>query len=115
MNLLLGLLLFLHAPTAAAKCDDSRVKALYELGRTMASIAKTCDLDKDEVEAIIDDVDDEPSGAPKGTPVGQCGCWGFADPSHRQPHSQCASGYAQPQMCPAQCPMGGYAWRGVCT
>jgi hypothetical protein len=54
-------------------------------------------------------------GLPPGSPLAPCGCWGPVDPRMRQPAPQCASGYAQPQMCNVMCQMGGFAWQGVCS
>lgn len=109
---------------AHAECSDARVKRLAEQGRTIASIARTCKMDRDEVRAILDEEPEkeksnekEPRarGLTSGAPVGQCGCWGPAVPGSLQPHSMCRSGYATPSSCNVMCPMGGLAWRGVCS
>ena len=109
--------------SAEAACSSDRVKEMSKKGRTVASIAKTCKMDKDDVQAILDedeedDVDGGGSGGggsngklPSGAPVGQCGCWG---PGYQTAHPKCKSGYARPSACPALCPAGGYAWQGVC-
>jgi hypothetical protein len=108
---------------AVAACSSERIKRMSQRGSTVTAIARTCKMDKEEVQSILDE-DGEGEDAegtesegklPSGAPVGQCGCWGPAHPSHRQPHVSCKSGYARPNMCPAMCPAGGYAWRGVCT
>lgn len=119
-----GLALFCLSSSAFAACSDDRVKRMSKQGRTVASIARTCDMDKEDVQSILEDEDDSPgsrnggqssnTGLPAGTPVGQCGCWGPVNPGMRQPQSECRSGYARPSMCNAPCPMGGFAWRGVC-
>jgi len=104
------------APPAAADCTESRVKKLSKQGKTIAAIAKTCEMSKKEVQSMLEEEEDEDEGKlPKGAPVGQCGCWGPIDPSHRQPEPSCKSGVARPKMCSAMCSMGGYMWRGVCT
>jgi hypothetical protein len=121
-----GLLLIAFGPAASAECSDSRIKRLADQGRTVASIARTCEMSRSEVQSILDEQSDDDedeygeddsdeSGLPSGTPVGQCGCWGYVDARAVQPHPQCRSGKAKPEMCNAMCPAGGYAWRGVCT
>lgn len=125
-----GLILFAFSQSAAAECSHRKVEQMLEKGRTIASIARTCEMSRDDVQSILDDGEDDGTdggedggtdngvgsgGLPSGTPVGQCGCWGYASPEMRQPHSQCQSGYARPNICNALCPAGGYAWRGVCT
>ena len=118
---------------ATAACSDSKVKRLSRQGKTVAAIARTCDVDAEEVRDILKEDDDEaelaPSrrrsselpteprqstGLPPGTPLAPCDCWGSVAPGHRQPNQACRSGYAVPRMCPQMCPAGGYAWRGVC-
>jgi hypothetical protein len=91
-------------------------------GKTVAIIARTCKMAKEDVKSILDEDEEEESmkdrddgKLPSGASVGQCGCWGVVNPSMRQPHPACRSGYAQPWMCGGMCPGGGYAWRGVCT
>ncbi len=107
-----------------AECSDAKVKRLSKQGKTVASIARTCDMGKDEIQSLLEDEEapepeDKPTrarpGLPSGAPVGQCGCWGYAEAGARQPHPRCRSGFATPSMCPAMCPAGGYAWRGVCA
>jgi len=53
-------------------------------------------------------------GLPSGTPLSQCGCWGYVNPGATQQQPNCQSGYAQAIMCNMGCPAGGYAWQGVC-
>lgn len=109
--------LFLTGPLPAyGECSKARVKQLSKKGNTVAAISRTCDMQRDEVQSILKDSEEEDdSKRSRGTPVGECGCWGPIQPGYRQPHEECKSGYARPQMCNAMCPMGGYAWRGVCT
>lgn len=110
---LLAFTLLMLQPAEAA-CSANRVKEMSKSGRTVTSIAKTCKMEKDDVQAILDDEDDgdtDDGKLPSGAPVGQCGCWG---PGYQTAHPQCKSGYAKPSPCPAMCPLGGYAWRGVC-
>jgi hypothetical protein len=120
------ILLFAGSSMAAADCSEAKVRRLAEQGNTIASIAETCDMEKDDVKKIVkaarpksssDSTNDETAqqGFPEGTSVGQCGCWGPALPSQRQPHPQCRSGYARPSLCNAVCPAGGYMWQGVCA
>lgn len=100
-----------------ADCSDSKVKRLAKEGKTIAAIAQRCDVSKEEVrEILLDDNDDnsESGKLPSGTPLAQCGCWGFVDLQLRQPAPQCQSGYARVVACPFICQAGGYAWRGVC-
>ncbi|MCY1214164.1 hypothetical protein D3C87_358810 [compost metagenome] len=118
---------------ASAACSDSRVKRLSRQGKTVTSIARTCDMDADEVREILEEEDGEaeptssnqgpskqPKGAPQGTglgpgtPLAACGCWGPVPPNYRESNQACRSGYAMPRMCPQMCPAGGYAWQGVC-
>jgi len=127
--LLVPMVMLVRAGVAdAADCTEAKVKRLARAGNTVAAIATQCDMSRSDVRDIIEgdesDGDSSPapnpgsrrsSGYPQGTPVGQCGCWGPANPGARVPQQQCQSGYARPQMCPAVCPMGGYMWQGVCT
>lgn len=104
----------------AADCSDQKVMRLAQNGETVNAIAQKCDMTRSKVRDIIESIDDEPDqkpdlGLPVGSPVGQCGCWGFADPNGQVPHPRCKSGYAHPEMCQTMCPMGGFAWRGVCS
>ena len=123
-----------YLPTeASAACSDSKVKRLSRQGKTVAAITRTCDMDVDEVRDILKEDDDEPEPAPSrrrspeqstenrqssglapGTPLAPCGCWGPVALGHQQPNQACRSGYAMPRMCPQMCPVGGYAWQGVC-
>lgn len=119
----LGTFLFAFSIPTFADCSDRRVIQLSEKGRSVASIAKSCKMSKQDVLALLEDEDEGEidieegpnKGLVSGTPVGQCGCWGFVDSSHVTPHKSCQSGYAMPSMCKNICPAGGYAWRGVCT
>lgn len=110
---------------AAAACSDSKVKRLSQQGKTVSAIAKSCDMATEDVRGILDEdeEEDEPAPTPRrrpdkglapGTPLAQCACWGYASPGQRQPSPACASGFAVPRMCPQVCPLGGYAWQGVC-
>lgn len=116
---------------ASAACSDSKVKRLSRQGKTVASIARTCEMDASDVKDILEAEDDDEKPAPRqpqppspsssessglssGTPLAACGCWGPVAPGHRQPNQSCRSGYAVPRMCPQVCPAGGYAWQGVC-
>lgn len=108
------------SPIASADCTESRVKNLSRQGKTVAAIAKACEMDKADVQSILGQNEDEDESEgegklPKGAPVGQCGCWGPVNPSHREPQPNCMSGKAKPKLCNAMCPMGGYMWQGVCT
>ena len=120
-----GLFLFAFLPFSSAECSDRRVKRLLRQGNTVASIARACEMSKEEVQYFLDEEDeynqpqnvdnyDDRAGLPSGTPVGQCGCWGYVSPDMLQPHPLCRSGYAKPSICGWQCPTGGYAWVGVC-
>jgi hypothetical protein len=115
------------AALAAPACSDVKVKRLAREGKTIASIARSCKMDRDEVRDILEAENDSEDGqaeepppadsAPKlrrGTPLAPCGCWGFVPAGHRQPAPSCSSGFAVPRMCPQVCPAGGYAWQGVC-
>ena len=124
-----------HLPiTASAACSDSKVKRLSRQGKTVATIARTCDMDAGDVRDILEEEDQEESasspsrpqgpvpntaarqsnGLSPGTPLAPCGCWGAVAPGYREPNPACGSGYAVPRMCPQVCPAGGYAWQGVC-
>jgi hypothetical protein len=109
--------------SAFAECPAATVRQMASQGKTIAAIARTCKISKDDVQSIVDEDEDKdgsdddsgkPGGLPPGAPVGQCGCWGYVSPAMRQPHPACRSGYAKPAMCNTMCPAGGYAWRGVC-
>ena len=118
---------------ASAACSNSKVKRLSRQGKTVATIARTCDMGVDEVRDLLEEGDDEAEPAPirqkspeqstepprgsglaRGTPLSPCGCWGSVDPGYRQPKQECGIGYAIPRMCPHMCQAGGYAWQGVC-
>lgn len=123
-----------YLPTKAlAACSDSRVKRLSSQGKTVAAIARTCDMDVDEVRDVLKDDDDGVEQAPSrrrsseqsteprqsnglapGMPLAPCDCWGPVAPGHREPNQACRSGYAVPRMCQQMCRAGGYAWQGVC-
>src|SRR5690242_3117479 len=103
-SILVATLLWAVAPQEALACTETRVKSLASRGQTASQIARTCQMTVDKVSKIIqgedEDEEDEDQGKlPKGSPVGQCGCWGSADPRARVPHSSCKSGYARPSMC----------------
>ena len=116
--------LALAAPPAMAACSEAKVKRLAKQGKTVASIARTCDMSKDEVKDIIDeDGDSEPNGSdaqpsgqglPSGTPLAACACYGRASPEYREPNAACRSGFARPRACSQACYGGGFAWQGVC-
>lgn len=120
---------------AVATCSDSKVKRLSGQGKTVAAIARSCDMDADDVRSILEDDDEEPEpeltpsrrqtrrplpdpreteGLAPGTPLSPCGCWGVVVPGYREPNGACRNGFATPRMCPQMCPAGGYAWQGVC-
>lgn len=118
---------------ASAACSDSKVKRLSRQGKTVATIARTCNMDVDEVRDLLEEDDDEAETTPSrrsrpkqstepqqspelapGAPLAPCGCWGPVAPGYRQPSQACRSGYAIPRMCQQVCPAGGYAWQGVC-
>lgn len=118
---------------ASAACTDTKVQRLSRHAKTVAAIARTCNMDVDEVRDILDEEDNEAepspsrrrspsqsteprqdSGLAPGTPLAPCGCWGPVAPVHREANHACRSGYAMPRMCPQMCPAGGYAWQGVC-
>jgi len=122
--------ILLNSPTARAECTASAIGRMVERGKTVASIARVCEMAAQDVRDIIDtdedSADDPDSGSvletrkrdgllPRGAPVGQCGCWGPADPSARVPQAQCKSGSAEPRSCGMPCSAGGVAWQGVCS
>jgi hypothetical protein len=120
-----SLFLLAVSPPALAECSDGRVKRMLKQGKTVASIAHACEMNKEDVLFILEEDEEDGlsnggestirHGLPRGAPVGQCGCWGYVSPEMRQPHPECQSGYAEPSMCNAMCQMGGFAWRGVCS
>jgi hypothetical protein len=129
--LLVGGALF-NAPSARAECTASTIERMADRGKTVAAIARICEMSQQDVKDIVDPPDDSSGGnepgnsgtgtgpatrglLPRGTPVGQCGCWGPADPNARVPHAQCESGSAQPRSCGVPCAAGGVAWQGVCS
>lgn len=118
---------------AFAACSETKVKRLSGQGKTVAAIARTCDMDADDIRAILkdDDSDSDPdpesppptrrrpgqgnaSGLSSGTPLAPCGCWGPVAPGYREANPTCRSGFSMPRMCPQMCAAGGYAWQGVC-
>lgn len=122
-------------PIAAfAACPDSKVKRLSRQGKTVATIARTCEMDAEDVRDILaEEYDEEPdaplrqpqapppitaprqsNGLSPGTPLAPCGCWGPVAAGYREPNQACRSGYAMPRMCSQLCSAGGYAWQGVC-
>ena len=117
-------LLALAAPPSMAACSELKVKRLAKQGKTVASIARTCDMSKDEVKDIIEENGDsepdasdaQPSGQllPSGTPLAACACYGGVSPQHREPNAACRSGFARPRACSQPCYGGGFAWQGVC-
>ena len=118
--------LTLVAPPAMAACSEAKVKRLAKQGKTVAYIARTCDMKRDDVKDIIDADDSESDadssgdtppagkGLPTGTPLAPCACYGGVSPQHREPNQACRSGYARPRACAQTCVGGGYAWQGVC-
>ena len=126
MILIAMVLLATQHAVAKAKCNDARIVRLADSGKTIAAIARICEMEREDVKEALDKDGDLPnvedgggsedksSGLPKGTPIGQCGCWGMISLQHRQPAPQCQSGYAKPRLCPGQCPLGGSPWVGVC-
>lgn len=113
-------------PAKADECDEAEIRSKLSDGDTVAEVAEACDVSPEVVrfvmkqrrprpEPVEGTTPSPPNGLPRGAPVGQCGCWGPVDPNYLQPHSQCQSGFASPQMCNMQCPAGGFMWRGVCT
>jgi hypothetical protein len=107
-----------NAVPASAACNDKRVQRLAKAGKTVASIARDCDMSKDDVRSVLDkdeEGEEQEAGLRVGTPLGPCGCWGYVDPAMRMQQEQCQSGYAKPRMCAMPCPGGGYMWQGVCA
>lgn len=119
---------------ANATCSDIRIKRLSGQGKTLAAIARACQIDIDEVRDVLDaetDEDEQTSGGQTGAterpragrsteglapgaPLASCGCWGAVSPNYRESNQVCRSGYAVPRICRQMCPYGGYAWQGVC-
>ena len=128
--LLLGLIAIASGEAAWARCSDTRIQRLAEQGRTVAQIATTCDMEKDDVVEVLDQVTDPPQngrpgsggsrrqpeggGFASGQPASGCGCWGAAMPGMQLSHPACRSGVAIAVACPMGCSGGGSAWRGVC-
>jgi hypothetical protein len=123
IRLVLAILLaIVFCSAKAEECDEAEIRSKLSTGDTVAEVAEACDVSPEVVRFVMKQrkpvpapTPSPPNGLPPGTPVGQCGCWGPADPNFLQPHSQCQSGFASPQMCNMQCPAGGFMWRGVCT
>jgi hypothetical protein len=99
---------------ADAECSKAKIKRLYKQGETIASIGKTCDMDKAEIKDIVEEDAGDDKLAP-GAALGACGCWGPVAPQARRPAPECQSGVARPRMCPGLCPMGGAPWQDVCA
>lgn len=106
-----------------AECTFSRIERLARQGATAFAIAKQCNQQRVEILDALSKLWTKVPGPtvssadrrlPSGTPVGQCGCWGYATPEFRQVRAQCISEYAHPRACNLLCPSGGYAWQPVC-
>lgn len=117
--------LLVHSSIALADCSEAKIKRLHRSGETVNSIARSCKMDKDDVREVLGDADEqedpdpvttprERPGLPAGAQLSGCGCWGFADTGGIS-DQRCRSGMARPVMCNAMCPLGGYAWRGICS
>lgn len=115
-----------YAASAGATCSDTRIKSMAKNGETIAAIAKSCEMDKDEVHKVINDEassgeaspsDGANTGSlPPGTPVEECECRPNVNFSVRQSLPRCRSGYAQAKACGDLCPfLGGYQSQRVCT
>ena len=115
-----------YAASAGATCSDTRIKNMAQNGQTIAAIAKSCEMDKDEINKVINDEPSSPEasprdeaskgGLPPGTPVDECECRGQVNLSVRQPLPRCQSGYVLTAVCGGFCPFTGYYQsRRVCT
>jgi hypothetical protein len=116
-----------YAASAGATCSDTRIKQMAQNGETIAAIANSCEMDKDDVRKILNDeassgeasksIGADTDLLPPGTPVEQCGCWGPFNLAVRQPHPRCQSGYTQPKVCGGVlCTFdGNYEWQRVCS
>lgn len=124
--------LLLNVPSAWADCSAATISRMADHGKTVAAIGRACKMAPADVRDIIDagaspsngddagwpatSIDRESNGfLPRGTPVGQCGCWGPTLPHVRVPYAQCKSGSAEPRSCGVPCAAGGVAWQGVCS
>lgn len=56
----------------------------------------------------------QPLGAPRGTGVLQCGCWGPAQWGMSVRHQACSTGLAAAVPCQGMCMLGGQPWALVC-
>lgn len=109
-------------PASSYACSDSRIRSLADQGNTISSIAERCDKSRSYVNRVLDsdmeemeeEEEEEPAGAPSGTQVSGCGCWGPAMPGARIPDNRCQSGVAIAQPCNAMCQTGGLMWNTYC-
>lgn len=105
-------------PASSYACSDKRIRSLADQGNTVSSIAERCDKSRSYVNRVLgDDIEEpeeEPAGAPSGTQVSGCGCWGPAMPGARIPDNRCQSGVAIAQPCNAMCQTGGLMWNTYC-
>ncbi|WFP51193.1 hypothetical protein PL263_03990 [Methylomonas sp. EFPC3] len=131
----INILFFIFSTIAVADCSATKVQRLSNKGASVSDIAETCEMSKrDVLDALKDDNDEQEEngnpdnspggqssrirgnrqgGAPSGTVLAQCGCWGFEAGNQRK-DPRCESGYSAPQACAYYCPAGGYAWGVVC-
>ena len=113
VRIALYLLGFAFSSSTFADCSTSKIKRLHEQGKTIAAIAKSCDMEKGDIKEILEEESDKLA---PGTPLTSCGCWGAVTADARRPADECQRGYARPRMCPGWCtPLGGAPWQDVCS
>lgn len=93
-------------------CSLSKVIRLSRGGESIADIYRGCEEDDEPSPPAPDDSPPPVSntGLAPGTPIRNCGCWGYVNPGATDMAPQCASGYAQAVGCSGFCPGGGYQW-----
>lgn len=129
-NIFLTVFFIIFPNYAFADCSAIKIQKLSDRGVSISDIAEMCHINKKSVLAALNDdsdsqessdVDEEMdnednsrrNGAPSGTVLSQCGCWGYEAGNPRK-DQRCQSGYSTPLACAAFCPAGGFAWGVVC-
>ncbi|QKH38809.1 hypothetical protein FOC84_29305 [Achromobacter pestifer] len=124
----------LAAPRVEAACNDKKILAMANDGRTVNAIAKACNMPAAKVRGVIEraDADDEaPPPTPKaeraavpelvkklpsGAGLASCDCQGMVPYGERAPDLRCQSGMSMATPCAGYCsPHGVAPWRRICS
>ncbi|MFD4836631.1 hypothetical protein ACFWP0_03930 [Achromobacter sp. NPDC058515] len=136
-------LLVLPIPHADAACSDKKIAAMANEGRSVKSIAKSCNMPAAKVRGVVDE-GNEPSrpqalapsqapppakakpkpspepeaikGLPSGAGLASCDCKGSVPYGNKAPELRCQSGVSIATPCPGYCSPHGIApWRRICS